>query len=259
MVPKDIRYSFGKGRMVYYAYDQETREEGVGFYEDFVIGGSNVVEIVDTIGPELSIYLNNPAFQDGDKTYEFPHFYANIYDENGINTAGSGIGHDLMMIVDENPKLTFILNDYFVAENNSFQRGKVSFKMPEMEEGAHRMTFRAWDLLNNSNTATLNFQVVKGLAPTIYQVISYPNPVATTGVLHFQIEYDQPNEVIQTEIYMFDLSGRLIKEHRQIGTTGIRWDMSEIAAQPGVYIYQVKIKTTTSDYVSKAGKIIIHN
>lgn len=259
MVPKDIRYSFGKGRMVYYAYDQETREEGVGFYEDFVIGGSNVVEIVDTIGPELSIYLNNPAFQDGDKTYECPHFYANIYDENGINTVGSGIGHDLMMIVDENPKLTFILNDYFVAENNSFQRGKVSFKMPEMEEGAHCMTFRAWDLLNNSNTATLNFQVVKGLDPTIYQVISYPNPVARTGVLHFQIEYDQPNEVIQTEIYMFDLSGRLIKEHRQIGTTGIRWDMTEIAAQPGVYIYQVKIKTTTSDYVSKAGKIIIHN
>lgn len=259
MVPKDIRYNYGKGRMVYYAYDQATREEGVGYFEDFVIGGSNVVEIVDTIGPELNIYLNNPAFQDGDKTYEFPHFYANIYDENGINTAGSGIGHDLMMIVDENPKLTFVLNDYFVAENNSFQRGNVSFKMPEIEEGAHRMTFRAWDLLNNSSTATLNFQVVKGLAPTIYQTISYPNPVATTGILHFQIEYDQPNEVVQTEICMFDLNGRLIKEYSQIGANGIQWDMSEIAAQPGIYMYQVKIKTTTSDYVSKAGKIIICN
>ena len=257
MVPKDIRYNYGAGRIAYYAYDLETKGEGVGYFEDFIIGGSSSVEIMDTIGPDLQLYLNNPAFIDGGNTYEFPHFYANIYDESGINTAGAGIGHDLLLIIDEDPKLTFVLNDYYTAQSNSYQQGRVSYKMPEMTEGAHRMTFRAWDLLNNSSTATLNFQVIKGMDPTLYQVLSYPNPVASTGVLHFQIEFDQPNETVQTEIYMYDLSGRLIKSHQQIGTEGIQWNISDINATPGIYIYQVRIKTPTSDFVSKAGKIII--
>jgi hypothetical protein len=257
MVPKDIRYNYGNGRIAYYAYDPENREEGVGYYENFVVGGSSSVEITDTLGPELHIYLNHPAFKDGDKTYEFPHFFASIYDESGINTVGSGIGHDLLMIIDENPAMTYVLNEYFIAENNSYQRGNISYKMPEMSEGAHKLTFRAWDMMNNSSTATLNFQVVKGMNPTLYQVIAYPNPVASTGVLNFQIEYDQPNEVIQTEIRMYDLSGRLIKDYAQIGTEGIQWNMNEINAAPGIYLYQVKIKTPTSDFVSKAGKIII--
>ena len=257
MVPKDIRYNYGNGRIVYYAYDTETGEEGVGHFEDFVVGGSSSVEIIDTIGPDLRLYLNNPAFVDGDKTYEEPRFYAEIYDQNGINTVGSGIGHDLLLIIDDDPKNMHILNDYFTAQNNSYQQGIVSYKMPELTEGAHSLTFRAWDLLNNSNTEMLHFQVVKGLDPTIYQVITYPNPVSMTGVLNFRIEYDQPDEVIQTTIRMYDLSGRLVHEYQQRGTDGIQWNMSDMNAVPGIYVYQVTINTPTSDYVSKAGKIIV--
>ncbi len=257
MVPKDIRYNYGNGRIAYYAYDKESGEEGIGYCEDFVVGGSSTLEIIDTIGPDLRLYINNPAFVDGGKTYEFPHFYAEIYDENGINTVGSGIGHDLLLIVDNDPNQTFVLNDYFTARSNSYQQGTVSFKMPEMTEGAHSITFRAWDLLNNSNTAALNFQVVKGMNPTLYKVLTYPNPVAATGVLNFRIEFDQPDEVVQTEIYLYDLSGRLIKTHKQVGTEGIQWNMNELNATPGMYMYLLKIKTPTSEFVSKAGKIII--
>lgn len=257
MVPKDIRYNYGKGRIAYYAYDEESGEEGIGYYEDFMVGGSSTVETIDSIGPDLSLYLNNPAFVDGGQTYEFPHFYADIQDENGINTVGSGIGHDLLLIIDNDPNQTFVLNDYFTARNNSYQEGTVSFKMPEMTEGAHSMTFRAWDLLNNSSTAALTFQVVKGLNPTLYQVLSYPNPVSVTGVLNFRIEFDQPNEIVQTEIYLYDLSGRLVKAHQQVGTEGIQWNMNELNVTPGMYMYMLKIKTPTSDFVSKAGKIII--
>jgi hypothetical protein len=149
------------------------------------------------------------------------------------------------------------LNDYFIAASDSYKQGKVSYKMPEIAEGEHRITFRAWDLLNNSSKATLDMQVVKGLEPTLYQVMAYPNPITSSGVLNFKIEYDQPNEVIQTEIRMFDLSGGLIHAYQQKGTEGIQWNMSEINAAPGIYVYQVKIKTLTSEFVSKVGKIII--
>lgn len=257
MVPKDIRYNYGNGRILYYAYDTETREEAVGHYEDFVIGGTSTVVQLDTVGPDLNIYLNNPAFIDGEKTYEFPHFYAEISDESGINTVGTGIGHDLLMIIDADPRKTYVLNSYFQAKNNSYQEGIVSYKMAEQSEGAHSLTFRAWDLHNNSSTASLNFQVVKGMDPHIYSVTTYPNPVASTGVLNIQIEYNQPDEVVESTVNFYDVSGQLLHTHTQRGTDGIQWNISELNIPSGIYVYQVNIKTATSNYVSKAGKIII--
>ena len=258
MVPKDIRYNYGNGRIVYYAHDPETREEAVGHYEDFVIGGSdNTLLNKDTVGPSLTIYLNSPAFKTGDQTYEFPHFYADIIDSSGINTVGTGIGHDLLLMIDDDPKQTYVLNNYFTANNNSYRSGQVSYKMMEQSEGAHRLTFRAWDLCNNSSTASLNFYVVKGLDPNIYSVSTYPNPVSTTGVMNVEIQYDQPDEVVQTTIYLYDISGQILHTHTQNGVAGITWNMSQIAAKPGIYVYQVKIKTATSDFVTKAGKIIV--
>lgn len=257
MVPKDIRYNYGNGRIVYYASDKQNQEEANGYYEDFVLGGSSMIEWKDTIGPDIRLYLNTPAFMDGDQTYEFPHFYAELYDENGINTTGSGIGHDLLMTLDNDPQQMYVLNDYFLANNNSYQRGLVSYKMPELTEGTHTLTFRAWDLLNNSSSKTLNFQVVKGLEPKIYQVITYPNPVPQNGVLHIRIAFDQEDELLESVVNIYDLSGRLISTYKQNDANEIIWNVSDMHVTPGIYMYQVKIKTTTSDYVSKAGKIII--
>lgn len=257
MVPKDIRYNYGKGRVVYYAHDDDNREEGVGHFEDFIIGGSSPVEIADTLGPDIRIYLNNPAFADGDQTYEFPHFYAELADEHGINTVGTGIGHDLLLVIDEDPQMTYVVNDYYTATNNSFQQGQVSYKMPEMEEGQHSLTFRAWDLLNNSNTTSLSFQVVKGLDPHIYQVMTYPNPVSSTEVMNVRIEFDQPDEVIATTFSIYDLNGKLLFSHEQTGTEGIAWNLHQIGIGAGIYVYRATIRTQTSNYVSKAGKIIV--
>ena len=257
MVPKDIRYNYGTGRIVYYAHDPETREEAVGHYENFVIGGSSSLIAKDTTGPDLHIYLNSLAFQSGDETYEFPHFYADIYDENGINTVGTGIGHDLLLVIDNDPKQTYVLNNYFNTKNNSYQSGLVSYKMAEQTEGAHKLSFRAWDMFNNSSIASLNFQVVKGLDPKIYSVTTYPNPVTSTGVVNVEIQFDQQDEVLETTVYLYDIGGKLMHTHTQNNIDGIRWDMGHLSVNPGIYVYQVKIKTATSDCVSKAGKIIV--
>jgi hypothetical protein len=112
-------------------------------------------------------------------------------------------------------------------------------------------------LYNNSSTASLTFHVVKGLDPNIYSVTTYPNPVASNGVMNVDIQYDQPDEVVETTVYLYDISGKLMHSHIQRGVAGITWNMSQVASKPGVYIYQVKIKTATSNYVSKAGKIIV--
>lgn len=257
MVPKDIRYNFGEGRIVCYAYDRETHEEAVGHFEDFIVGGSSNILLADNQGPDLFVYLNNPAFVNGGKTNEYPHFYAQITDENGINTVGSGIGHDLTMIVDADPQQTYILNEYFTAQTDSYRTGYVSYRLSEMQEGAHSLIFRAWDLLNNSSTAKLDFEVVRGLEPSIFSVMMYPNPVSQHGTATLVIQHDKPDAVLQTLVTLYDLSGRMVWQYRQKGTDGIIWNMSEIALQTGVYLYRVQIKTEESSYVSKTGKLIV--
>ena len=160
-------------------------------------------------------------------------------------------------MVDADPKQTYVLNNYFNASNNSYQSGLVSYKMAEQTEGLHTLTFRAWDLYNNSSTASLNFQVVKGLDPKIHSISTYPNPVASTGVMNVIVQYDQPDDVLETTLYVYDISGQLIYTQLQKDTEGIALNLNKLSINPGVYVYQVKIKTTTSNYVSKAGKIIV--
>ncbi|MCQ2335298.1 MAG: type IX secretion system sortase PorU [Paludibacteraceae bacterium] len=257
MVPKDIRYSFGPGRLVYYAYDTETLEEAVGHYDKMIIGGSSTLEIVDTIGPELNVYLNTPSFMNGDKTHATPHFYADISDEHGINTVGSGIGHDLLLVIDGKASQTYALNEYFTAKSGSYQRGTVSYSMAELTEGMHTAQFKAWDLVNNSSSTTLSFEVVKGLAPDIVSVMAYPNPVAMGDVLHVAVDYTQPDLNMQTDLYVYDLSGRLIYHQQQQGVENLQWNINESRVPAGVYLYKVELSSVNTKAISKSGKLII--
>lgn len=259
MVPKDIRYNFGSGRIVYYAVTADSLEtaEAVGHFEQFIIGGTGSTVAIDTIGPEMEIYLNSPAFRNGDKTYATPRFFANLYDENGINTAGAGIGHDLMLIIDEDPKMIYSLNEYFTAANNSYQAGQVSYLMEELANGPHSLTFRAWDLLNNSTTKSLNFIVEAGLDPSIYNVTTYPNPVQQSGVVHLVVNYDQPDELIETEIYLYNTAGQMVYSHKQDNPDAVSINLPALGLNTGVYIYSVKIKSASSKYSTTSGKIIV--
>lgn len=257
MTPKDIRYNYGNGRILYYARDEENNAEGVGHFEDFVVGGTGTIFTEDTVGPTLKLYLNTPVFVDGGTTYETPRFFAEIEDEHGINTAGAGIGHDLLLIVDNDAKQNYVLNEFFTSEDGSYQRGMVSYMLSELEDGAHSLTFRAWDLLNNSSTASLNFIVSKGADPNIYSVVSYPNPVQATGVLNLTVNYDQPDRVMETEIRIFDMSGRLVWEQKQSNPDNVQLNMSEIGLYPSIYLYNIRMKTADSGYATATGKIVV--
>ena len=259
MVPKDIRYNFDNGRIVYYAVTADSLEtaEAVGHFEQFIIGGTGSTVAIDTIGPEMEIYLNSPAFRNGNKTYATPRFFANLYDKNGINTAGAGIGHDLMLIIDDDPKMIYSLNEYFTAANNSYQAGQVSYLMEELANGPHSLTFRAWDLLNNSTTKSLNFIVEAGLDPSIYNVTTYPNPVQQSGVVHLIVNYDQPDELIETEIYLYNTAGQMVYSHKQDNPDAVSINLPSLGLNTGVYIYSVKIKSASSKYSTTSGKIIV--
>lgn len=259
MVPKDIRYNYGAGRINYYASETDTDREGQGYFENFIIGGaSSTYDKNDTVGPDVSIYLNYNTFKSGGKVNETPLFVANIFDKNGINTVGSGIGHDLRLIIDDDPLTSYTLNDDFIAETNSYTNGSVQYKIPTLIEGKHTLTFRAWDLLNNSTTAKLDFEVVNGLTPNIFSVSCYPNPANTNT--NFVVNHDRPETVLETTVEVYDLMGRKIWSKTQSSTNDLRWDLTDTSGrvvQSGIYLYRVSIKTSNSSEVSKTNKIIV--
>ena len=266
MVPKDIRYNYGNGRIVYYASTADSLElaEAVGHYEQFTIGGTGSSFYADTVGPEMKIYLNCPDCNCKEckdtmtfKTNSTPRFFAELYDEHGINTAGAGIGHDLLMIVDDDPAQIYTLNEYFIAANSSYQKGTISYLMGAMPDGAHSLTFRAWDLLNNSTTKSLNFIVQAGIDPTIHSVTSYPNPVQATGIVNILVQYDQPDELLNAELYIYNLSGQMVYMNPRNNSEQMTVNLADINLLPGVYVYNVRLKSSGNKYSASSGKIII--
>lgn len=259
MLPKDIKYNYGTGRIIYYTNNTATNEDGNGYFEQFIIGGSNDSLFIDNTGPDVNIYINSRSFVSGGKVNERPQFIADIQDENGINTVGSGIGHDLMLVVDDDPEQSYIVNEYFTTTTNSFKQGSVTYKLPELENGKHSLTFRAWDLLNNSTTKTLNFEVVAGLDPVILSISTYPNPAQISDQVRISVSHDRPNTILETIVTIFDMSGRKVWSFNQTGADTITWNIKDSNVSAGVYLYQVQIKTQDSNYTSKTNKIIILN
>lgn len=257
MLPKDIKYNFGGGRINYYAVGEDSTE-AQGFFEDFTVGGTNPNAVYETDGPEIELFLNSTSFNNGDKVNESPMFIANISDESGINKVGSGIGHDLLITIDDDFSLSKIVNDYFETHENSYTMGTVNYKLNNLPEGKHKLTFKAWDLLNNSSTKTIEFEVVNNLKPEIFKAYNYPNPVISET--RIVVEHDRPETVLITKVEIFDLSGRKIWEFSQNNAEMIIWDRvaaDGIRVSAGVYIYKVSIKTTSSEAYSKSNKMLI--
>jgi len=174
---------------------------------------------------------------------------------------GSGIGHDLLLTVDEdddNSKQSYILNDFFESKLNCYTAGDLQYKLSNLAEGKHKLTFRAWNLLNISTKKAIDFEVVKGLTPEIINVYNYPNPAKTTTKI--VVEHDRPETIITTTIEVFDLSGRKVWSFSEPSTDDINWDLvgaNGNRVQSGIYLYRVNIKTANSDICSKTQKISI--
>ncbi len=258
MLPKDIKYNYGTGRINYYAQDDVNNFEAQGFFENFIVGGTSKNYIDEADGPSVQIFLNSENFVSGDKVNETPLFKAIVSDINGINTAESAIGHDISLTIDDDPMQSYVLNDYFQATANSYKEGVLNFKLPEMKNGKHTLTFRVWDLLNNSSSKTIEFEVQKGLTPVIFRVYNFQK--VGDSNMHIVVKHDRPETILDTTVEIFDLSGRKIWSFKQTASDNITWDLKAnngLKVLNGVYLYRVSIKTSDSDITSKTYKMLI--
>jgi hypothetical protein len=262
IVPKDIDYAYGNGKISYYGHNFKT--DAGGYDKRFIIGGLNPNGLNDLVGPEIELFLNDENFVSGGMTDESPKLIAHVFDESGINTVGNGIGHDITVILNQNTANPIVLNDYYISDLDSYQSGKIEYDFKDLEEGKHTLTFKVWDVNNNSSEQSLDFVVVKKQDVTIDKVLNYPNPFTTRTEFFF--EHNQVYESLETQIQIFTVTGRLVKtintlvKTRGFRSEGIEWngldDFGDNLGK-GVYIYRITIRTPDGETANKLEKLVL--
>jgi hypothetical protein len=261
-VPKDINYQYGIGKLSLYA--ENGVNDGAGAFTNFVIGGISSNMDNDNQGPEIRPFLNDEKFVNGGTANENPVLLLKLSDSSGINTTGTGIGHDIVATLDNDNSKYFVLNDFFQGDLDSYQGGQVRFQLPELEPGFHTIKIKAWDVLNNSSEVLLNFVVANDEKLELTHVLNYPNPFTTRT--QFWFEHNKPGQDLQVRLQIFTLSGRVIKMiQKTINTLGNRsseleWDGRDEYGDKigkGVYFYKLSVTAPGSLRREKIEKLVI--
>ena len=264
VVPQDISFEIGNARFSFYAEDGTI--DANGFSEAVLIGGINENAQLDEQGPLIDLYMNDQNFVSGGITNSTPTLIANVFDENGINTVGNGIGHDIEAYLDGNTSEAIILNDFYESELDTYQRGQINYPLNNLEEGNHSITLKVWDVYNNSSKQTIDFEVVNNEQLALEHVLNYPNPFTTQTEFFF--EHNQHCDFLDVQLQIFTISGKIVKTIRKrvhaegFRVGGISWDAKDDYGDKigrGVYVYTLKVSSENGEIAEKTEKLVILN
>jgi len=268
VVPRDIGIPVGNGRVSFYAKQDNILDDKSGVSNEILVGGINEDAAEDNIGPVINLYMNDENFVSGGITNEQPTFLAKLQDDNGINTA-SGIGHDISAIIDGDETNPFILNDYYQANVDDYQNGKVSYPFRDLEPGLHTLSLKAWDVYNNASTAEIDFVVRdKDEELVIENVLNYPNPFIDYTEFWFN---HNSSDVLDVSVQIFTVTGKIVRTLNGQTSGGskvssslskdIVWDGRDDFGDKigkGVYVYKLKVRSNRlNKQVEKIEKLVI--
>jgi len=268
IVPRDIGIPVGTGKVSFYAKSSTPLEDQAGSNFDIKIGGFNENAPEDNEGPTIALFMNDENFISGGITNEAPTLLAKLQDENGINTA-SGIGHDIIAILDGDEANPFKLNDYYQSDVDNYQAGKVTYPFRDLEPGLHTLTFKAWDVYNNSSTSEIQFVVYnQNESLVIENVLNYPNPFVNYTEFWFN---HNSSGVLDVSVQIFTVSGKLVRtingqtlggsKNTSSVSRDITWDGRDDFGDKigkGVYVYKLTVRSNEiNKQVEKYQKLVI--
>ena len=264
LVPKSVGLSFGKGKISYYA------ENGVadakGYTDKVIFGGRDQTILPETVGPNISLFLENRNFISGSRTGSDPLLIADLYDTSGINSVGFGIGHDIVGAIDDDWAHVISLNDYFEPVLGSYTRGSLSYQLSGIQPGQHKFTLKAFDQYDNSAEQDIYFWVLSETSMTIQNVFCYPNPAKS--ITHFSFTPVKTEGSYTVSIDIYNLSGIKLKtlsavySESGLSPLQIDWDLTDAGGNKllsGIYPFTVKFAGINGAFMNTSGKIAIIN
>ncbi|MEX0845503.1 MAG: type IX secretion system sortase PorU, partial [Balneolaceae bacterium] len=249
IVPKDISFSDQNGRIILFA-NSEGQTAG-GSFTKINFNGVNEQAQDDGNGPKLDVFLNDERFVNGNLVNGSPKLIIELEDQSGINTTGTGVGHEIIATIDTKPKQSFVLNDFYEGNLNDFTRGRIEYPLDQLPEGSYTLKVRAWDVHNNPSEEEIFFEVASSEELSVRKVYNFPNPM--NNATRFTFEHNQPGNPLDVSIRIYTLSGKPVQQIQQSLITtssyaSISWDGRDRDYDRlgnGTYIYVLRVATDT--------------
>ena len=250
ILPKEVAINQGALRMQFYASNHLGNTDAIGVYDSLFVNAFSENISMDTTGPIFEkIYINDTLNQYKQKTWinANAHLYISLKDSSGIQTSGNSLGHDLSLVIDGAVQSPIILNNYYTADINTYQSGKIKYALPTLSEGAHQFIIKAWDLIGNSNRDTLNVIVPNARTLSVKNLTNYPNPVGRSTRFGFEISQlrDANKSLLYTiEIYNYIGIKQLSKTFEGPAQNRVVLsNLVEVGTLPaGTYFYKLIVK-----------------
>ncbi len=243
IVPRDVAYKYDYAKLSHFA--KSASDCASGQYGNLMLGGFDENADLTECRPEIKLYINDTTFRNGGITDENPYIYARLYDKVGINSAGTGIGHDIMALVDDNPNNQIVLNDFYETDLYDSHRGTVNYGLTALAPGEHTVSLKAWNIFNYSATARVNFIVHSSDSLVTGRCFVYPNPSRGRTTIHY--EHNSLSQLKSLEIAIYSSSGQVVRVikptlNENSYVVAVDWDMQSDKGTPvadGVYMVRI--------------------
>jgi hypothetical protein len=266
VVPKDINYNAGLGKISLYAADLTNQVDAQG-YQLVPVGGAAKGAGADTTPPTVQLFLNDDSFVSGGLTSINSLLLGKLFDLSGINTSNAGVGHELTATLDNDPAKLVVINDSYTAAVDDFTRGQLRYDYKSLTPGPHTIKVKAWDTYNNSGEGSVEFIVAESAQLALDHVLNYPNPFSNLTTFHF--DHNKAGQELDVQVQVFTIAGRLVKTlHANVLTSNthdqsVSWDgrddYNDQLAR-GVYVYRISVRSPADQQtVSKFEKLVLLN
>ncbi len=261
IVPKDISYQNENGKVIVYFFNNSV--DGLGFTNNIIVGGTDSSIVNDGKGPDVEIYFDAATASNSYLINPNSKLIVKLTDETGINTTGTGVGHELEGILNENINNPIDFTSYFTSDLNSGGKsGQINYEFNDISPGEYKIEVKAWDVFNNFSSKISYFTVVSGDNLSVSNVYNYPNPFSGNTTFTFQQNLNSP---LDLKIKIYTIAGRLIREIERNDVEEsyvlVPWDGRDqdgnIIAN-GTYFYKLIVKTSDGKYNTNViGKLAV--
>ncbi len=261
-VPKDISFSDGYGKILYYAKNSEFDAGGVT--DSLLLKNNGISTNPDILGPDILLYMGDRTFVPNGKTGPNPLFLAYLHDTSGINSCGLSLGHEITAVLDHENNATYYFDDNYIQDPDTYTSGKTSYQFSGLATGEHKITLKAWDLLDNSAEKELGFIVLDTEEVNLGGIYNYPDPV--TDYTWFYIDHNLSNEMMFIKIMVYDITGKAVAEIDNTISSGedkpvkVYWNACNANGEPlskGFYTYTVSLSDKDGRIRQRSEKFVI--
>lgn len=256
IVPRDVSYRYDYAKLLHYA--KSGSDHAAGSYGRLMLGGMSDESADGHSAPQIRLYMGDTNFRAGGITGPNPTLVAHLFDSAGINV-GTGLGHDLTAVLDDNPGSLLVLNDLYQPDIADSRRGTVSYTLRDLAPGRHTLTLKAWNIFGLSATATTHF-IVRGADTLAFSdLVCTPNPATTTA--HISLRTNQPDRIATAELQIYNARGQMVLSITPtVSAQGyilgpVHWDVSQVP--PGLYLARMLMTDQSGDTHQATAKCIV--